>query len=380
MEPYEITSEEEALYNMSDEELEAAFRAAKAERDNPVDEDIIPEVEEVEEQEVAEIDDEVEEIDELEQPEVDSGEQDQEEEVEEDEAVVEEPEESDNPEEVEVAKTDTQKYSFKANGQEFEFTEDEIKSQFGKVFGQAMNYTQKMQELKPWRTTISALKDNKISHEDINLMIDVLKGDKQAIAAVLQKTGVDSLDIDTDNVAYAPKEYGRSDTELEIADVVSEISRDQEYGITAHIVDRQWDDESRRVLAGKPEYIKALHIDVKTGEFDKINPLAIKYKVADGGRRSDIDYYMEAAKMLYSQNTAQGIEAAKQDQVNNQKAMEVAKVKNEEVKQAEIKKAAVKRKAAAPTNKVSGKKDVVDYLDDNDDTFDDWYKKLQSSI
>ena len=83
-------------------------------------------------------------------------------------------------------------HKFKANGKEYEITEDEMRQQFPKIFGQAMNYTQKMQSLSPWRKTIDAMEQAKIKHEDVNLLIDVLKGDKAALASVIKKVGVDT--------------------------------------------------------------------------------------------------------------------------------------------------------------------------------------------
>ena len=44
-----------------------------------------------------------------------------------------------------------------------------------------------------------------ISDNDLNLFADVLKGDKEAIATILKRTGVDALDLDVENVNYAPR-------------------------------------------------------------------------------------------------------------------------------------------------------------------------------
>lgn len=365
---------EEDLYNMSDEELEAAFRAAKADGAS-LDE---PEYEEVEES--------------LEQPDGDSdyetsSEDEEEVEVDEDsEAAEGEPDE--DAEEVEEEKTEeTEKESdedeqpvrrkYKANGKEFEFTDQEIFEQFGQVFGQAMNYTQKMQQIKPWRKTIDAIEEAKLSHDDIALAIDVLSGDKAAIAALLKRTGVDALEIDTDNNSYVPKDYGRNDTELAINEIVDQIKGDQEYAITYDVLERQWDTKSRMAFAENPELIRQLHIDVKSGMFDTIAPIANKLKVYDGGQNSDLDYYKMAAQQ-YFQSQAQ--EEARLNARNQEQAVKgkVAEVKAAQQQRAATKTASVKRKAAAPTQKSSGVKQV-DYLDASDEDFESWYKKLESS-
>ena len=57
--------------------------------------------------------------------------------------------------------------------------------------------------------------------------------------------------------------------------------------------------------------------------------------------------------------------------------MEEVKAKSE--KRNATKKASAKRKAAAPT-KAAASRDVIDYLDDSDEAFDDWYKRLQDDM
>lgn len=202
------------VWEMSDDQLEEAFRSAKADMGSPVTDDVNEE----------EIGDEV--LD-LEQPGVDSDDNgtdvieldDGNDEPVEDDAL-------DEVAELDVVPTEeptidaidevqeVQKYKFKANGREYELTDEEMRTQFPKVFGQAMDYTKKTQALKPWRQTIDALESAKISHNDVSLMIDVLRGDKQAIAEVIKRTGVDALDIDTENSKYEPKSYGRDEVTL----------------------------------------------------------------------------------------------------------------------------------------------------------------------
>lgn len=375
---------EEDLYNMSDDELQKAFREAKAEGESP---DLGVEEEE-------------EEVD-LEQPKVDSDYEtssDEEEEVEVDEESKTEegePDEETGTEEDETEKTEdeseedeqpVQKRKYKANGKEFEFTDDEIFNQFGQVFGQAMDYTRKMQQIKPWRKTIDAIEEAKLSHDDVALAIDVLRGDKDAIAAVLKRTGVDALELDTDNSNYVPKDYGRNDTELAIKEIVEEISSDPEYPITYDLLEKQWDAKSRMEFAENPEMIRQLHIDVKSGMFDTIAPIMHKMKVYDGGRASDLDYYKMAAQQYFKEQAdmearLNAQEARQSKMVEEQaKREKVATVKTEQAKREATKTASVKRKAAAPTAKSGGSKSVVDYLDTNDEQFDDWYKKLQDSM
>lgn len=395
---------DEQIWDMSDEELEAAFRNAKAEGISPdlgIESDVD---DEVEVDGVDNTEDEEIEVDDLEQPVEDSDddassdedeEEESEDESEEDEGELDgEPKAEDDQTEEDEEESDEEEQpvqedevlNFKANGQEYQFTTKEMKEQFGKVFGQAMDYTKKMQQIKPWRKTIDAIEQAQLSGDDINLMIDVLKGDKDAIAAVMKRTGVDALDLDTENSNYVAKDYGRDDTELAIKDIVDEISVDKEYAITHNVLDKQWDDASRGEFVKDPNLIKLLHVDVKSGMFDKVNPIAQKLKVYDGGKQSDLDYYKMAAQQYFDNEAQNEYNAQEKTRIAAERAekaeaersrIEAVKAKQEQQKA--VKQASSRRKAAAPTKSNAGTKKVVDYLDDSDEAFEDWYSKLQES-
>lgn len=373
---------EDQMFNMSDEELERAFLETRANEqyndENDADDEIeIMEqpAEDVEEDSVDEDgatnqDENVTETDsEIETTEPDEVDEEIEEQLE---------EETEQIEETDEAQEEHQRLVFKANGREYEFSKDEIMSQFPKVFGQAMDYTKKTQAMKPWRKTIDAIEQAKLGHDDINLMIDVMKGDKNAIAEVLKRTGVDSLEIDTENAKYTPNDYGRDENALAIKDIVDEISVDKEYEITHRILSRDWDATSFNELTKDPKLIKALHIDVKTGDFNKVQAIAEKIKVFDGGSKSDLEYYKLASFELAEKQEEQlrrSYEAEQQRAAREARQAEVNRVKKAQEKQKEVVVKATERRAATPTSKVSAASKVVDYLDSTDEEFEEWYKQ-----
>ena len=377
------------INDLSDADLEAAFKAAKAEMGSEVKIDEPNEYEEMNE------------VDELEQPDdVDSDDdtsanKEDEEEVEDDseaenedsdESVETEDEQTDNAEKEsdEVVQPTQEVLKVKANGQEYEFTVDEMKAQFGSIFAKAQDYTKKTQALKEYRRTIDIVQNAGLSDNDLNLFADVLKGDKDAIAAVLKRTGVDALDLDVENVNYAPKNYGRNDTELAIKDIVDDISADKEYVITHNILEKQWDSRSREKFIEDPNMIKGLHIDVKSGLYDKLNPIMQKLKIYDGAARSDLDYYFMAHQQYMDSQREDSSKAEKAElaRIENQaKATEAEKVSTVKAKiaqQTATKEASVKRKAAAPTKKAAGTS-KINYLNDDpsDDELEEWYKNIK---
>jgi hypothetical protein len=382
---------EERLYSLSDEELEKAFLDAKeneqyAEADEPIQEsEEVYEDEEIEIMEQpGEDEDSVEEgatsTDEVEtetESTADATKPDKE--------VVEgdeDPIEDDNLEDeiVDEAQKEHQELAFKANGREYKFTQDEIMAQFPKIFGQAMDYTKKTQAMKPWRKTIDAIEEAKLGHDDINLMIDVMKGNKEAIAEVLKRTGVDSLEIDTENSKYTPNDYGRDDKALAIKDIIEEISVDREYETTHKVLSKEWDEKSFRRMTDDPELIRLLHNDVKSGTFDKVQAVAEKIKVFDRGLKTDLEYYelasMEIAQQYQEeQRRAYDVERQRADrEARLTKQAEIERVRKTQERQKEVEVKAVERKAATPTSRKAVSSKVVDYLDDSDEAFEDWYK------
>ena len=372
-------------WEMSDEALEEAFRNAKAEGASPItdiednyeDDEIIDLEQPVEDSddndgtEIVELDDGTDEPAELDAPDGD---------------VDEEVEPTEDPVDDKIDEVqEVQKYKFKANGKEYEMSDEEMKAQFPKIFGQAMDYTKKTQAMKPWRQTIDAIESAKLSHEDVSLMIDVLRGDKQAIAEVIKRTGTDALDIDTENSKYTPKSYGRDETALAIKDVIDEISGDKEYEVTHKILSKEWDDKSFAEFTKDPDLIRQLHVDVKSGMYNQVQPIAEKLKVFDRGRKTDLDYYLQAAGELFAEQNAEkqrqaAIEsqraqveakAARQAEIERVKATQQAREKTTEKVDA--------RKAAAPVKAVSGTKKVMDYLDDSDEAYEEWYKEMDAN-
>lgn len=363
-----------------DTQEHAEYESEEIEVDGIDDE---PEDEEEIESDPEEFDEEEED---LEQPEEDSDDNGEEEETddeeeedstEDDEELDGEPEESEEeqPEPAaEEVKPETQtvepkKYVYKANGQDFEFTEDEIKAQFGAVFAKAMDYTQKTQALKKHRQIVDVVEQEKLTLEDVNFAIDLLKGDKNAIAELIKKSGVDTLELETeDRRPYIPNNYGRTDVELDIQEITAEISKDAEYETTHRVLTKEWDDESWNELTKKPHLIKLLHTDVKNGVFDKINPILQKLKVQDSIRfgksiKSDLDYYKEAVS-VYSNAVETKAVATQQKAELESSQRKIAEVKQTEEKRAVTKVAAKKRKAAAPTKSSAGTKKSVNYLEE----------------
>lgn len=384
---------DDELFDMSDEELEAAYKEAIAEQSSETNNELDTDTEEETDIEDSSVDEDSNE-DDLEESDSDDSSTDEEKEnsddkSEEESATLDENQEQEdksddtNPDENfkdDEQKKTVQSYKFRADGKDYEFTSEEIVEQFPKIFGQSMNYTKKMQAIKPWRKTIDAIETAGLKHDDVNLMIDVLKGDKTAITEVLKRTGIDSVDLDTDEDSnYVTKEYGRDDNALEIKEVIQSISNDAEFKTTRNILDKEWDDKSFKTLSDNPHMIKLLHDDVKSGMYEKLQPLTEKLKVFDNYSKPDIEYYKQAAEQYFNQLAeAENQERLKAEKAENErKQKRLNEVRANQQKRDSNKEASAKRKAAVPSKSAATKKGVIDYLSASDEDFEEWYKKLQ---
>ena len=251
-----------------------------------------------------------------------------------------------------VATTPDTLYKIKANGKEFEMTLDELKQTASK----GMDYLKKTTALKPYRTMIAAMEENKVSPEDINLLIDLKKGNKEAIAKLIKENEVDVYDLPEAN-DYKPQEYRQSERALEMKEVLSTISKDAEFSRTSEIY-AAFDDQTKAFLNEDPSRIVGLHNDVKTGVFDKVLPLAEKKAMIDGYNAPFLQYYLQAGQEILNANNRPIQTEQKQYVPPENRANKIA--------------------AGLPSSR-GDKKTVIDYLDEeiSDEDFKEWYSKLQ---
>ena len=254
-----------------------------------------------------------------------------------------------------VATTPDTLYKIKANGKEFEMTLDELKQTASK----GMDYLKKTTALKPYRTMIAAMEENKVSPEDINLLIDLKKGNKEAIAKLIKENEVDVYDLPEAN-DYKPQEYRQSETALEMKEVLSTISKDAEFSRTSEIY-AAFDEQTKAFLNEDPSRIVGLHNDIKTGVFDKVLPLAEKKAVIDGYNAPFLQYYLQAGQEILNANNRPIQTEQKQYVPPENRANKIA--------------------AGLPSSR-GDKKTVIDYLDEeiSDEDFKEWYSKLQRRV
>lgn len=184
---------------------------------------------------------------------------------------------------------------FKANGKEItpKSVEDIIS-----LMQMGANYTKKMQLMAPMKKVVQSLDNAKIDEQELNFLIDVSKGDKEAIKQLLIKHKIDPLEIDLDgDNTYSPKNNIASDEDVEFNDTLMDIHdslpRIQE------ILNNTWDDNSKKAILKDPRLMRALHEEVQMGRFDEVQKRLEAEKTFGRYKGiSDVDAYIDLVSKM----------------------------------------------------------------------------------
>jgi len=330
---------EEQLYDMSIEELEKEINNIRADEDTSSEATTDEEVEQSTESEV-----EQEQEEEVEaEPEVDYNDPTADEPTDDGEVA--------QPQEEATEPKSPRTYKVKANGREFDFTLDELKM----LAPKAMDYTKKTQEIAPYRKTINAMRENGVSEEDINMLIDIKRGNKEALASLIKSQNIDLLDLEVDESAsnYVPNSYGKSIQEQAMEETIQRLQTKPEVFAQTKAVVSGFDDRSKSIFYENPQYLELLQVDVENGTFDKVLPYAEKLAVLDGNQKSMLEYYMMGGQQYY---------ADLQSKAGN-------------TKQSVKSNTNAKRGAGLPKQSIGGNKKPTNYLEIDDDEYNAWYKE-----
>ena len=159
---------------------------------------------------------------------------------------------------------------FKANGREIA-----VKSVDDAVTLMQMgaNYNKKMAALKPNLKLLKLLENNNLlDAEKLSYLIDLEKKDPKAISKLVKDSGIDPLDLSSDEEnAYKPTVKTVDDRELELDSVLDEIQGTETYNRTLSIVSQEWDGKSKQVIADTPQILKVINSHVQSGIYDLIS-------------------------------------------------------------------------------------------------------------
>jgi hypothetical protein len=196
---------------------------------------------------------------------------------------------------------------FKANGKEMQVDNvDDART----LMQMGANYNKKMAALKPNLKIVKMLeKHNLLDEEKLSFLIDLSKQNPDAINKLIKDSGVDPLDLDTEQASnYRPNSYTVNDKEVELDSILDEIRDTEAFNTTANIIGTKWDERSKQVLVDNPGLIKIINDHVEVGIFDKISAVVERERML--GRLnglSDIEAYKHVGDAINAQGGFQSI-------------------------------------------------------------------------
>ena len=159
---------------------------------------------------------------------------------------------------------------FKANGK---LIEPRTPDEAIQLMQMGANYTRKLQELQPHRKIVTMLSNNDLLDEGkLSYLIDLDKGDPEAIKKLIRDKGIDVLDIDTTvEPAYQPGSHQVTDAEINFRSVTEELVSQPDGRETISMIHDKWDDASKQALWEDPSVMAVIHEQRKSGVYDIIS-------------------------------------------------------------------------------------------------------------
>lgn len=164
-----------------------------------------------------------------------------------------------------------------------------------------LNYHDKMAGLKPSLNIVRTLeREGLLDQDKLNELIDLYKKKPEAIAKLVKDSGIDVLDIDDKKVAdYKPGQYGLSDSETALEDVMSELKQTPAYERVITFAGNQIDNASKQLIIKNPHVLMHFADQVESGVFDVIQAELAKQKVLGNLKgMNDIEAYDAVGKHL----------------------------------------------------------------------------------
>ncbi len=172
-----------------------------------------------------------------------------------------------------------------------------------KLMQMGADYSAKMKSIKPNLKIVSMLeKEGLLDTSKLNNLIDLSKKNPQAIAKLIKDSGIDPLDIDTDEeVDYKPTNYSVTDKEFGINQALDDIKDSPSFDKTLNVLSKEWDNESKKLISDSPEIITILNDHVYNGVYDRIQSIMDSERALGRLKVPDVVAYRQVAEYLQHQ-------------------------------------------------------------------------------
>lgn len=156
---------------------------------------------------------------------------------------------------------------FKANGKTYKIDNpDDLIA----LAQQGLNYNQKMAAIKPSLKIVRALQERGIeSLEQLGELFDLHDRKPEAIAALVQKSGIDTYQLEEQAKAYVPSVPQVNDQLFEFEQAAKALEGNPHFGTVVQNL-QTYDDQTRQEIFTKPHLLNVLTDHVANGYYDQI--------------------------------------------------------------------------------------------------------------
>lgn len=139
-----------------------------------------------------------------------------------------------------------------------------------KLMQMGLNYNQKMAAMKPSMKLVRALQDRGInSLEDLGGLLDLHDKKPEAIAALVQASGIDTYQIEDQAKGYVPSVPQVNDQAIEFEMVAKSLEGNPHFStVVQHL--GTFDEATKQEVFNKPYLLNVLTDHVQNGFYDKI--------------------------------------------------------------------------------------------------------------
>lgn len=159
---------------------------------------------------------------------------------------------------------------FKANGKEITPRSiDDVVS----LMQMGANYSKKMAAIKDVKRIAQTLDNAGIKEDDLNFLIDLHKGDSEAIKQLVKKHNIDPIEMDMDSISYNPKSHMVSSNAVDMNDAIDELKDSPHFNRMTDVLFKEWDVESKNQILANRGLLEGLHAEFESGRFDEIQKI-----------------------------------------------------------------------------------------------------------
>lgn len=166
------------------------------------------------------------------------------------------------------------------------------------------NYHKKMEGLKPGLATLKLLEQHGLlDQEKLSHLIDLSKGDVNAINRLVKDKGIDTLSIDADKAdQYKVGTYNVNTKAVELDNVLQDLQDSPKYADMLNVVGKQWDNASQKALEDNPEHLRAITAHMESGIYEAVEDRVFTERAL--GRLkglSDFDAYRTVGEQMHKE-------------------------------------------------------------------------------